>query len=150
MPDRGSWRHGSYARVLRAKRGATRSMAKRDEITAYCDELLDIGSFEAFGPNGLQVPGQPEVTKVATGVTANLECLQRGVESGAELILTHHGLIWGDEPSPLSVPMASRLRALLCAGASPAASHLPLDAPPEFGNNALLRDALGLEPDERP
>src|SRR3954454_18231622 len=125
-------------------------MAKRDEITAYCDELLDIGRFEDFGPNGLQVPGQPEVTKIATGVTANLECLERAVESGAELVLTHHGLIWGDEPSPLSVPMASRLRALLCADASLAAYHLPLDAHPEIGNNALLRDALALEPDDRP
>ena len=28
--------------------------------------------------------------------------------------------------------------------------HLPLDAHPEIGNNALLRDALGLESDERP
>src|SRR5215213_956688 len=125
-------------------------MAKRDEITAFCDELLDIDSFEDFGPNGLQVPGKEEVSKVATGVTANLECLQRGVDSGAELMLTHHGLIWGDEPSPLSVPMASRLRVLLCADVALAAYHLPLDAHPEIGNNALLRDALGLEPDERP
>jgi dinuclear metal center YbgI/SA1388 family protein len=125
-------------------------MAKRDEITAYCDELLDVDSFEDFGPNGLQVPGAEEVNKIATGVTANLECLERAVQAGAELVLTHHGLIWGDEPSPLSVPMASRLRALLCADASLAAYHLPLDAHAEIGNNALLRDALGLEPDERP
>jgi dinuclear metal center YbgI/SA1388 family protein len=125
-------------------------VAERDEILSFCDELLDIDSFEDFGPNGLQVPGAEEVSKIATGVTANLECLERAVESGAELVLTHHGLIWGDEPSPLSVPMASRLRALLCAGASLAAYHLPLDAHPEIGNNALLRDALGLEPDERP
>jgi putative NIF3 family GTP cyclohydrolase 1 type 2 len=46
--------------------------------------------------------------------------------------------------------MAARLRALLCANASLAAYHLPLDAHPEIGNNALLRDALGLESDERP
>src|SRR4051794_41762115 len=46
--------------------------------------------------------------------------------------------------------MAARLRALLCADASLAAYHLPLDAHPEIGNNALLRDALGLEPDDRP
>jgi len=125
-------------------------MADRDEILGYCDELLDCGSFEDYGPNGLQVPGAPEVSRIATGVTANLETLERGVGSGAELVLTHHGLLWGDEVSPLSVPMAARLRALLCSEASLAAYHLPLDAHPEFGNNALLRDALGLEPDERP
>jgi dinuclear metal center YbgI/SA1388 family protein len=124
-------------------------MAKRDEITAFCDELLDIGSFEDFGPNGLQVPGSSDVSKVATGVTANLECLQGAVDAGAELVLTHHGLLWGSEVSPLSVPMAARLRALLCADVSLAAYHLPLDAHPQIGNNALLRDALGLGPDER-
>jgi dinuclear metal center YbgI/SA1388 family protein len=125
-------------------------MAKRDEITAFCDELLDVASFEDYGPNGLQVPGGMEVNKVATGVSANLECLQGAVDSGAELVLTHHGLLWGSEVSALSVPMAARLRALLCADVSLAAYHLPLDAHPEIGNNALLRDALGLEPDERP
>jgi dinuclear metal center YbgI/SA1388 family protein len=125
-------------------------VAKRDEIIDFCEELLDAGSFEDFGPNGLQVPGADEVTKVATGVTANLETLERGVGAGAELVIAHHGLLWGDQVSPLSVPMASRLRGLLCANASLAAYHLPLDAHPEIGNNALLRDALGLEPDERP
>lgn len=125
-------------------------MAARDEILGFCDQLLEVGSFEDYGPNGLQVPGSSEVSKVATGVTANLELLQAAVESGAELVLTHHGLLWGSEVTPLSVPMASRLRALLCADASLAAYHLPLDAHPEIGNNALLRDALGLEADERP
>jgi dinuclear metal center YbgI/SA1388 family protein len=127
-----------------------RTVAARDEILGFCDELLDVGSFEDYGPNGLQVPGGEEVSRVATGVTANLELLQHAVDSGAELVMTHHGLLWGSEVSPLSVSMAGRLRALLCANASLAAYHLPLDAHPEIGNNALLRDALGLEPDERP
>jgi dinuclear metal center YbgI/SA1388 family protein len=125
-------------------------MAKRVEITGFCDELLDVGAFEDYGPNGLQVPGKAEVAKVATGVSANLELLQAAVDSGADLVITHHGLLWGTEVSPLTVPMAARLRALLCSDLSLAAYHLPLDAHPEIGNNALLRDALGLEPDERP
>jgi dinuclear metal center YbgI/SA1388 family protein len=125
-------------------------VAALDEITAFCDELLDVRSFDDYGPNGLQVPGASEVSKVATGVSANLELLQGAVDSGAQLVLTHHGLLWGDALSSLSTPMAARLRALLCADVSLAAYHLPLDAHPEIGNNALLRDALGLEPDERP
>jgi dinuclear metal center YbgI/SA1388 family protein len=125
-------------------------MAKRVEITAFCDGLLDVDAFEDYGPNGLQVPGTSEVSRIATGVSANLETLGRAVESGAQLVLTHHGVLWGDALSPLSVPMAARLRALLCADVSLAAYHLPLDAHPEIGNNALLRDALGLEPDGRP
>jgi dinuclear metal center YbgI/SA1388 family protein len=125
-------------------------MAHRDEILGYCDELLDSGSFDDYGPNGLQVPGAREVNKVATGVSANLEMLRTAVASGAQLVITHHGLLWGDELAALSVPMAARLRALLCAEVSLAAYHLPLDAHPEIGNNALLRDALGLAADDRP
>ena len=125
-------------------------MAALGEILGFCDELLDVGSFEDYGPNGLQVPGTSEVSKVATGVSANLELLQAAVDSRAQLVLTHHGLLWGDELAALSVPMAARLRALLCAEVSLAAYHLPLDAHPDIGNNALLRDALRLEPDDRP
>jgi dinuclear metal center YbgI/SA1388 family protein len=125
-------------------------MADRDEILGFCDDLLDCASFEDYGPNGLQVPGRAEVSRIATGVSANLETLERAIDAGAELVITHHGLLWGDELSPLSVPMAARLRALLCSEVSLAAYHLPLDAHPEIGNNALLRDALGLEADDRP
>ncbi|HEY6637551.1 MAG TPA: Nif3-like dinuclear metal center hexameric protein [Solirubrobacterales bacterium] len=125
-------------------------MANRDEILGYCDDLLDSGSFHDYGPNGLQVPGRAEVSKVATGVSANLETLDRAVAGGAELVITHHGLLWGDELSPLSVPLAARLRTLLSSNTSLAAYHLPLDAHPEVGNNALLRDALDLAADDRP
>src|SRR5690242_17110788 len=79
-------------------------MAPRDEILGWCEQLLDVDSFEDFGPNGLQVPGAEEISKVATGVTANLETLQGGVDSGAQLILCHHGVLWGDQVTPLSVP----------------------------------------------
>jgi dinuclear metal center YbgI/SA1388 family protein len=125
-------------------------MASRDEIVNFCDELLEIGEFDDYGPNGLQVPGAEQVDRIATGVTANLEFLETAVDAGAQLVLTHHGLLWGSEVSPLSGPMAARLRALLCPEVSLAAYHLPLDAHAEIGNNALLRDRLGLEPDDRP
>ena len=70
--------------------------------------------------------------------------------AGAELVLVHHGLLWGERLEALSPPMAARLRALLAADATLAAYHLPLDAHPEVGNNALLRELLGLEPDPTP
>jgi dinuclear metal center YbgI/SA1388 family protein len=125
-------------------------MASRDEILGFCDELLQIDSYEDYGPNGLQVPGADDVSRVATGVTANAEFLRGAVDGGAELVLVHHGLLWGGELEPFSAPMAARLRTVLCAEASLAAYHLPLDAHAEIGNNALLRERLGLKPDERP
>lgn len=124
-------------------------MAGRDEIIAFCDELLAVDSFDDYGPNGLQVPGGQVVTRLATGVTANLEFLTRARDGGAELALAHHGLFFGDAPVPLNERTAERLRVVLCSGVSVAAYHLPLDAHPEIGNNALLAERLGLEASAR-
>jgi dinuclear metal center YbgI/SA1388 family protein len=120
-------------------------VASRDEILDFCGRLLEAGTFEDYGPNGLQVPGNPEVSRVATGVSANQAFLQAAVDSGAELAIVHHGLFWGGDPQALSELMAGRLRILLAAEASLAAYHLPLDAHREVGNNALLCEGLGFE-----
>lgn len=124
-------------------------MAARDEIVAHCDELLATGEFDDYGPNGLQVPGASEVSKVATCVSANLESLRGAVAAGAQLVLAHHGLFWEFHPRALTPQMTERLRVLLDADVSLAGYHLPLDAHPEVGNNALLCRALGFEPAER-
>jgi dinuclear metal center YbgI/SA1388 family protein len=125
-------------------------VAARDEIIAFCDRLLDADSFDDYGPNGLQVPGAAEVSRIVTGVTASRELLVRASDAGAELAIAHHGLFFGDAPRALSEQMAERLRVALCENLSVAAYHLPLDAHREIGNNALLALRLGLELDERP
>ena len=121
-------------------------MADRDDIIEFCDELLDVGTFSDYGPNGLQVPGDNEVGKVVTGVSAHRELIASAVDAGAQMAITHHGLFWEFLPRALSEPMAERLRLALGAGLSVAAYHLPLDAHPEIGNNALIRDGLGFDP----
>jgi dinuclear metal center YbgI/SA1388 family protein len=125
-------------------------MADRDEIIAWCDELLDTASFGDYGPNGLQVPGGREVTKIVTGVSAHLELIERANGAGAQMLIAHHGLFWRFLPLGLSEPMAARLRAALGADLSIAAYHLPLDAHPGVGNNALIRDGLGFQPSPEP
>jgi len=124
-------------------------MARRDEIVAHLDELLEIGSFSDYGPNGLQVPGAEEVTLVVTGVSAQRELFERAADAGAELVLCHHGLFWDFHPRALGQGMKQRLKVLFDADISLAAYHLPLDAHPEVGNNALICDLLGLERSER-
>ena len=121
------------------------STASRDEIIRFCDACLDAGSFADYGPNGLQVPGAAEVRKVATGVSASLELIERALAIDAQLLIAHHGLFWDFHPRALSEAMAARLRTALAAGLSIAGYHLPLDAHPEIGNNALLRERLGFE-----
>ena len=118
-------------------------VARRDDIVSFCDELLDPDAFSDYGPNGLQVPGAAEVTKVVTGVSAHRELIERAVRSGAQMLIAHHGLFWDFLPRALSEPMAERLRIALDAQLSVAGYHLPLDAHPAVGNNALLCEALG-------
>ncbi|MDX6653107.1 MAG: hypothetical protein QOJ38_1888 [Solirubrobacterales bacterium] len=120
-------------------------MADRDEIIAFCDELLSAADFEDYGPNGLQVPGASAVERIASGVSANQELLSQAVEDGAQLCLVHHGLFWEGAQRSLTPQLARRLRTLLAADVSLAAYHLPLDAHTEIGNNALLCERLGLE-----
>jgi dinuclear metal center YbgI/SA1388 family protein len=123
-------------------------LASRDDIVAYLDDLLEIDSFTDYGPNGLQVPGAEEVSLVATGVSAQRELFERAASDGAQLVLSHHGLFWDFLPRTLGPAMKERLRILFDADLSLAAYHLPLDAHPEVGNNALICAALGLEPAE--
>jgi dinuclear metal center YbgI/SA1388 family protein len=123
-------------------------MAHRDEIVAYLDELLEIGSFTDYGPNGLQVPGAEEVSLVVTGVSAQRELFERAAEAGAELVLCHHGLFWDFHPRAIGPAMKARLKTLFDADISLAAYHLPLDAHAEVGNNALICGLLGLERSE--
>ena len=120
-------------------------MPSRDELLAYLDELLSAREFDDYGPNGLQVPGAEEVGTVVTGVSAHHELFERARDAGAQLVLCHHGIFWDSMPAAVSPALKERLRLLFDADMSLAAYHLPLDAHPEVGNNALICDALGLE-----
>jgi dinuclear metal center YbgI/SA1388 family protein len=120
-------------------------MTQLSNIIAYLDDLLEVQDFADYGPNGLQVPGREEVTTVATGVSAHRELFERAAEAGAQLVIAHHGLFWDFHPRSLSAPMKERLRVLFDNEIALAGYHLPLDAHPEVGNNALICAALGLE-----
>ena len=120
-------------------------MAALDEIIAFLDDLLDPGAFSDYGPNGLQVPGAEQVATVVTGVSAGAQLFEQAAAAGADLVLVHHGLFWSGPPRPLDRAARRRLQLLFDHDMSLAAYHLPLDAHPAHGNNALLAGALGCE-----
>ena len=115
------------------------------ELIDHLDDLLMIGDFEDLGPNGLQVPADREVERVVTGVTAQRELIERAIAEDAQLVLVHHGLFWRFNPVGLTPVLAERLRPLFKHDVALAGYHLPLDAHPEVGNNALLAEALGCD-----
>ena len=118
-------------------------MAQITDIIETLDDLLSPGAFDDLGPNGLQVPGTAEVSRVITAVSARRELSERAVELGAQLVLVHHGLFWNFHPTGLTPLLAARLRPLFKHDINLAGYHLPLDAHPQVGNNAILARELG-------
>lgn len=122
-------------------------MARRAEIAAYADELLEVERFPEFAPQGLQVLGADEVETIACGVSASRELFERSVALGAELVLVHHGLFWRTEPLVVDARLRGRLEALFAGNVSLLAYHLALDAHPVLGNNAQLAARIGATPE---
>ncbi len=118
-------------------------VAARDEIVAHANALLEIERFPEFAPQGMQVVGSTEVSRIACGVSCSRELFERAVELGAELVLVHHGLFWRNEPLVVDARLRGRLEALFRGNASLLAYHLALDAHPTLGNNAQLADRIG-------
>jgi dinuclear metal center YbgI/SA1388 family protein len=96
--------------------------------------------------NGLQVDGRRPITRVAAAVDCSRRTIAAAAESGAELLIVHHGLFWGGL-QPLTGMHLARVRAVLDADLALYAAHLPLDCHAVHGNSVLLAERLGLVPD---
>ena len=116
------------------------------ELEAYLAELLRVGQFSDYCPNGLQVEGGRPIRRLAVGVTANLALLEAAAEVEADAVLVHHGLFWNKDPRALTGWRARRVASLLRDDRSLFAYHLPLDAHDTLGNNAGMLRAMAMEP----
>ena len=122
-------------------------MASRDEIVSFLDEYLNIKAFPDKSKNGLQVEGKSEVNTIAFAVDTTLRTIERAARSKADMMIVHHGIVWGSIDYVTGVTYR-RLKALFDAGINLYVAHVPLDAHPEVGNNVQLLKILGLEPKE--
>ncbi len=95
--------------------------------------------------NGLQVgPDTGDVDHVAFAVDAALETIEAAAGTGADLLVTHHGLSWGGFER-ITGRTYDRIEALLENDLGLYVSHLPLDGDQELGNAAGVGDVLALE-----
>ena len=107
------------------------------------DGWMRPGDFQDYAPNGLQVEGRQEITRLALGVTASADVIDQAVAWNADALLVHHGYFWRNEPITLTGMKGARVRRLMQHNLSLLAYHLPLDCHPEFGNNIALLQHLG-------
>jgi dinuclear metal center YbgI/SA1388 family protein len=117
-------------------------MENRDRIVSFVDSYLGSALVKDASQNGLQCEGAARVDKIAFGVSASLACIERAAACGAQMLITHHGLLWG-RSAPFTGPLKRKLEALIKNNMSLCAWHLPLDMHPEVGNNARLLKLLG-------
>ena len=119
-------------------------MVSLASLLEFSNEILQPNQFQDYCPNGLQVEGRSEVRKIVSGVTACQALLDQAINAGADMVLVHHGYFWrGDNPCVTGI-QRTRIKCLLEANVSLVAYHLPLDAHPELGNNAVLARVLDL------
>ncbi len=117
---------------------------KLEEVVRFLDEFLGIEEWEDKSNNGLQVEGKSDVEKVAFAVDACMEVFEKAREIGADMVVVHHGLIWGGIDYVRGITRR-RLKFLLDNEISLYAAHLPLDAHPRVGNNVQLLRLLDVE-----
>lgn len=120
-------------------------MPTLNELVEYCDTRTRRAAFvDAPGAcNGLQLANDGRVTKIGAAVDAGVIPFQKAAEAGIDYLIVHHGMYW-DMPRPITGPVYERVSTLIKANCALYSNHLPLDAHPEIGNNALYAKQLGL------
>ena len=119
----------------------------RKICSEYCVHLVPDSSRAWNGPQIISnLDGQCNV--VVTATDASLEVIQRAVDLNADILICHHGLTWtnGNISLPNSGDLeSSRTQLAIENNLTIIGLHLPMDAHPTLGNNAVLSDKIGAE-----
>lgn len=117
-----------------------------EALAAELDELLEVDRYRPVDAslNGLQVgDGTRSVEHVALSVDAAVEPIERAAAAAADLLVAHHGILWG-EAEGVTRHRYARVAALVEADLALYVAHLPLDGHPELGHAAVLGGTLGI------
>lgn len=118
---------------------------ERTKLVSYLDDYLQIAQIDDYGPQGVQVEAASDsVDRIALAVDTSPATIQAAAAWDADMLLVHHGLLWRSV-EPISGPLGQRVRLLLENQITLYAAHLPLDAHPEVGNNAVLARMFSIE-----
>lgn len=117
-----------------------------EELCTRLDDELDTAAYADVdaSANGLQVgPAATDVDHVAFAVDAAVETIDRAAGAGADLLVTHHGIVWGGIDRVTGTHYR-RVAPLVENDLALYVSHLPLDGHQNLGNAAGVADLLGL------
>ena len=117
---------------------------KRSDLMSHLNNLLEPHTIKDFSPNGLQIEGKDNITKIVTGVTASQALIDAAINHKADAILVHHGFFWKGESQRIVGMKKKRIETLIKHDINLIAYHLPLDIHPTLGNNAQLAKLLDI------
>ena len=120
-------------------------MVHRDDLDNYCNNFLNVKNFKDYGPNGLQIEGSETINKIVSGVSANLDLIERAIEEKADAIFVHHGIFWDNESNVITGAKQKKIALLINNNINLFGYHLPLDDHHEVGNNIELGRILGIK-----
>lgn len=122
-------------------------MPSLSEIVAACDEITHRSMILDFpgANNGLQIQNNGKVSKIGAAVDAGIVPFEKAIREKVDFLIVHHGLFW-NTPERYTDALYRKLKMALDHNLAVYSSHLPLDAHQEIGNNALLAEAIGLDP----
>ena len=115
------------------------------DIVRFLDTELRIAEIPDYSGavNGLQLQNNGHVTRVASAVDASLPVIRKAIAAGADLLVVHHGMFW-QGAQPLTGAFYQKIHEAMKANLAIYSAHLPLDVHPQWGNNALLAEAIGM------
>jgi len=116
------------------------------ELINYLDIFLHHREINDYpgAQNGLHLENSGKISHFFASVDANPLTLCDAASKTSSLLLVHHGLAWNGL-CPLTGGKYKMIKQALDADLAIYSSHLPLDAHPDYGNNALLTKALGFQ-----
>ncbi|MFW6041236.1 MAG: Nif3-like dinuclear metal center hexameric protein [Thermoplasmatota archaeon] len=120
-------------------------MISESELVKDLNDYLNIDQIDDDTHNGIQVDADTSIKKVAFAVDARRDIIEEAVDLGADLLVTHHGMIW-DGVKSITGKFYKLISLFLKNDMGLYVSHLPLDVQDEIGNNALLAKTIDAEP----
>ncbi len=118
------------------------------ELDEYFNSFLHVENFRADpSMNGVQIQNEDptrQITKVAFATDACEYTAKKAAESGAQLLFTHHGILWG-QCERITTSYYKRIAAFIKNDLALYAAHIPLDANEEVGNNFGIARRMGLK-----
>ncbi len=110
----------------------------KKQLLEHLDTYLANPEYQDSSKNGLQVDtSKTSIAKIGYAVDATTYIFDKAKEAGVDMIITHHGIFWGNEETLVWVPY-ERIKRLIESDIALYSCHIPLDAHDAVWNNIGL------------